>query len=157
MHLDVDDVEKYAGVLEVWVGTDGPEKKYSVVSISLNKNHTAIVKLAGVETVEEAQKFSKLQCWLPLSFLPPLTGKLFYVHEIIGFEVHDSQMGKVGLAKGVLELPHQKLLEIDHNGKEVLLPLQPEFYLDIDRDRRILLVSIPDGLLDVYTSGDQPV
>ncbi len=157
MHLDVDDSTRYAGMQEVWVGTDGPEVSYKVLKVELNKNQTAVLQLEGINAFEDAQKFLKAALWLPLSFLPPLTGREFYVHEIIGFEVHDSKMGKVGIATGVLELPQQKLLEIDHQGKEVLLPLQPEFYLDIDRDRRILLVSIPDGLLDVYTAGDQPV
>ena len=152
IHLDADSVEKYAEIREVWIGESGPEKKYTVTKVELNKNHTAVLSLKDVDTVEKANALQKAGLWLPLQFLPPLAGKQFYFHEICGFEVHDSVKGMIGIAKGVLELPHQKFLEIEHAGKEVLMPLQAEFYLDIDRDRRIVLVSIPDGLLDVYTT-----
>lgn len=150
--LDTDEESKYLVLKEIWLGHDRPEKVYNVKEISLNRNHTAVLLLDGINTFDEAKALVKRCVWVPLSFLPPLTGDSFYPHEICGFSVMDKQLGNVGTATGVLDLNHQKLLEIDVHGKEVLLPLLPEFYLGIDREKRTLFVSIPDGLLDVYTS-----
>lgn len=41
------------------------------------------------------------------------------------------------------------LLQIDHNGEELLLPAAEELILSADHENKTLAVSIPEGLLDL--------
>ena len=151
--FDVDSEEKYANVKEIFFeSANGSLQSFEVDSVTMNKNHTAAIRVKGSGDVGAAAVFVGKQAFLPVAFLPPLAGNAFYLHEVTGFSVHDSVRGHIGVVTGVIGLPHQKLLEFEHNGKEVLLPLLPEFYLDIDRQARIILVNIPEGLLDVYSN-----
>ncbi len=151
--FDVDSEEKYTDLKEIlFESADGTLESFEVASLAMNKNHTAVILLKELSDLSGASAFVGKHAFLPLAHLPPLAGNAFYHHEVIGFSVYDSVRGHIGVVTGVTILPHQKLLEFEHNGKEVLLPVLPEFYLDIDRQARILLVNIPEGLLDVYSN-----
>ena len=41
------------------------------------------------------------------------------------------------------------LLQIDHDGEELLLPAVEDLILDVDHEKRIMSVSLPAGLLDL--------
>jgi len=68
---------------------------------------------------------------------------------LIGFEVTDGQSGKIGKVVGYEDIPGNPLLEIELDGKKVLLPMQDEFVIEVDVHKRKLLLKIPDGLLDL--------
>lgn len=144
-----DTPDHYAHLKNLWLGGEEPEYECIIEKIELHGNSTAAVSLTGIDTHEKALALVRKQVWVPLSFLPKLEGSAFYFHEITGFVVEDASRGAIGLAKGILELPQQKLLEIDRDGKEILLPISPMFYKGIDRGKRIIYVSIPDGLLEL--------
>ncbi len=69
---------------------------------------------------------------------------------IIGYKALDKELGDLGQIAGIQEYPGQQVLEINYNGKEVLLPITPDFILDIDHKNAIVHIQCPDGLLDVY-------
>jgi 16S rRNA processing protein RimM len=82
--------------------------------------------------------------------LPPLEGNKFYFHEIIGFEVIDSEKGNIGKILGVYENAPQPLLSIDCEGKEILLPIIDEVILNVDRQAKQMSVKSPEGLIELY-------
>jgi 16S rRNA processing protein RimM len=73
----------------------------------------------------------------------------FYLKEIMGFEVRDQQLGVVGKVHGFSSNGEQDLLVLKHNGKEVLIPLIEEFVIEIDFDRGLIEMDLPEGLLDL--------
>lgn len=146
--LDTDSTEKYSKLSGLWLGVAEPEQEFKVLKIEVHKDFSATVWLDGITSKQEADTLRKRKVWLPLAFLPSPEGNMFYLHEIKGYEVEEDGK-RAGIVKGVMELPHQKLLEIDVDGKEILLPIMPEFYLGIDREKRRIIVRIPDGLRDL--------
>ena len=56
----------------------------------------------------------------------------------------------VGVCTDVLEYPHQALFQIDHEGTEVLLPVVDDVIRQVDRMAHRIVVSLPEGLLDIY-------
>jgi len=89
---------------------------------------------------------------LPLTVLPQLEGTQFYYHEIIGFEMIDTEFGSVGTITGVNDSTAQALFEVDHNGSEVLIPINDEFIEKLDRENKTITVTTPEGLIDLYIS-----
>ena len=50
----------------------------------------------------------------------------------------------------IIEMPHQILGRISVNGKDALIPLHEETLLKIDKKKKQVQVTLPNGLLDVF-------
>ena len=87
--------------------------------------------------------------YLPLDQLPKLDEDQFYFHEIIGFEVIDSLQGQIGTITGVNDRSSQVLLEVEYNYRQILIPLVDELIQQLDKQKKQLYLSIPEGLLDL--------
>lgn len=72
----------------------------------------------------------------------------YYNHELIGLRViHEGK--ERGEVTGVMDTPNRKILEIDYEGREVLVPFVMDFVPEIDLDEDTLHITPPEGLLDV--------
>jgi 16S rRNA processing protein RimM len=59
--------------------------------------------------------------------------------------------GKVlGQILEVIEQPHQILCRVNINEKEALIPLHQDTLLKIDKKKKQVIVSLPEGLLEIY-------
>ena len=47
-------------------------------------------------------------------------------------------------------LTAQALFEVDRNGIEILIPMNDEFIIKVDRKNKSILVKTPDGLIELY-------
>jgi 16S rRNA processing protein RimM len=65
---------------------------------------------------------------------------------IIGFTVLDIQSGKSGIVSGFEEIPGNPLIEVNLEGKQILVPYREEYVLQEDRKTRRLILDIPEGL-----------
>ncbi len=70
---------------------------------------------------------------------------------MVGWAVHDTSRGFLGLLSEVVENPGQALLSIQREGESrpLLVPAVSEFVVDIDEDARRIDVALPVGLLDL--------
>lgn len=148
--LDVDDVSRYKKLESIFIDLNGQLVPFFILGITI-KNKQAIVKIDGMNTIDQARLINNAFVFLPLSFLPKLEGKKFYFHEIIGFSVNDTNLGNIGSIEAVLEYPGQNIIQIkDNNKNEILVPLRDEFIIKVDRENSCLNVTTPEGLVDVY-------
>ena len=74
----------------------------------------------------------------------------FYFHEIIGFTVVDTEKGELGPVTDVLEYPTQAILQVMKGKKEILIPILDQVIQNVDRDNKILTITAPEGLIDMY-------
>lgn len=44
-------------------------------------------------------------------------------------------------------------MQIDFNGKEILIPAVDEFFKEIDRQNKTIYIEAPEGLIDIYLEG----
>lgn len=82
--------------------------------------------------------------------LPPLTGNQFYFHEVIGFKVIDQEKGDIGICRDFIEISRQPIMQIEYGDKEILVPAVDEYLDKVDREKRILYIKAPEGLIDIY-------
>lgn len=147
--LDVDDPKKYAKLESVFVELNNSLVPFFIKKIKL-RGSTAVVTIDGIDTIEKAEEITKSSLYLPLSFLPLLTGKKFYFHELPGFSVSDKKHGDIGTLDEVLDYPQQAIFQIKFGKHEILIPAKEEFIVNIDRENRKLELDAPDGLIDIY-------
>ncbi|MCU0387020.1 MAG: ribosome maturation factor RimM [Chitinophagaceae bacterium] len=106
------------------------------------------IKLEGIHSKEEASRLLQKQVWVLESDFNRLV-KPNAVIAIIGYEIVEN--GKVlGTIAEIIEQPHQVICTIFIQEKEVLIPLNESTLEKIDRRKKQVFVSLPDGLLDIY-------
>jgi 16S rRNA processing protein RimM len=147
--LDVDTPENYKALKSVLIEINGDLVPFFVQQVTF-KNSTVVLKLEDINTLEQAAVLVHCDLYLPLSSLPALSGKRFYFHEVIGFEVIDLIEGSLGPISKILDLPKQAVIELHCKGKEVLIPITDAIIDSVDREHKKLFVQLPDGLLAVY-------
>jgi 16S rRNA processing protein RimM len=92
------------------------------------------------------------ELYLPLALLPALSGNKFYYHEVIGFKLIDSTHGHIGTITAINDSASQALFEAEKEGKQLLVPINDDIITKVDRERKTIHVSTPDGLIDLYLS-----
>jgi 16S rRNA processing protein RimM len=148
--LDTDQPDIYENLDALFIEVSNSLIPYFVEKSQLHKSNLLRLKLEDVTSEGDADALLKKDLYLPLDLLPKLEGNAFYFHEIIGFQVIDENFGPVGQITGVNDSTTQALFEIDHHGKEVLIPINDDIINSLDRTAKTVLVKTPPGLIDLY-------
>lgn len=146
--LDVDSPDDYDGLDAVFVEVKGHLLPYFIKEIKINGNK-ATVTFEDLKP-EEAQSLVGCELFLPLSMLPELTGNRFYFHEVKGWHVVDDEKGDIGIINSVIEYPAQPLFQIMKNETEILVPIIDQIIKKVDREKKTMFISAPNGLIDLY-------
>jgi 16S rRNA processing protein RimM len=149
IYLDTDEPEKYKTLEAVFVKDDEDFLPYIIEDFIYKGANQAIVKFTDVDG-EAAKNLVKSELYLPLSFLPSLTGNKFYFHEVIGFDVIDKEKGNIGKCVDFMEISRQSIMQIDFNGKEILIPAVDEIFETVNRAHKTITIAAPEGLIDIY-------
>ncbi|GAB5563712.1 MAG: ribosome maturation factor RimM [Winogradskyella sp.] len=148
--LDTDEPDLYENLDAIFLDLRGNLVPFFIESSQLHKSDLLRLKFEDVETEADADALIKSELYLPLELLPKLEGNKFYFHEVIGFTITDENFGKVGIIKAVNDSTAQALFEVDRNGVEILIPMNDEFIVKVDRENKTVIVNTPEGLIDLY-------
>jgi 16S rRNA processing protein RimM len=148
--LDTDEPDLYDNLDAIFIDLRGNMVPFFVESSQLHKSNLLRLKFEEVDTEADADTLMKTDLYLPLNLLPKLEGNKFYFHEVIGFTVKDTNHGDVGILKGINDSTAQSLFEIDKDGIEILIPMNDEFIVKVDRENKTIEVNTPEGLIDLY-------
>ncbi len=148
--LDTDQPELYENLDAIFLDLRNNLVPFFVEHSQLHKSELLRIKFEDVDSEPDADTIIKCGLYLPLDLLPKLEGDKFYYHEIIGFRIEDKNFGTVGIIKAVNDSTAQALFEVDRDGTEILIPMNDEFIIKVDRDNKTILVETPEGLIDLY-------
>lgn len=155
IYLDVDSPEDYDELDSVFVETKGQLIPYIVTRINIQQKGKAIVRLETIDHIDQAQALVGASLYLPEDALDELEEGEFYYHQITGYTVVDSKLGRLGPVKTVYTPNAQDLIAMDFEGNEILIPVVDDIVDKADHDAREILVNLPDGLLDIYKDTDK--
>ena len=148
--LDTDSPSTYYDLKKVYVNEDDSYLPYFISEISKYKNNSVRVKFEDIENESMASNLINKEIFLPINELPKLDGKRFYYHEVNGFQVEDIRHGKIGEIEYINDQTTQHLFVINSNDKEVLIPINDDFILELDRINKTIKMDLPEGLLKIY-------
>ena len=109
----------------------------------------AFVKFQDVNTIEEASKLVKRSLHLQKAARPKSQRGEVYDDEVINFSVTDESLGPLGNIVEVVQAGLNRLLVIDREGKEVMIPINSPFIKRINKSKKVITVSLPEGFLDI--------
>lgn len=148
--LDSADHADYEGIENIFVEVKGQLIPYFVESLETKTNTSVKVKLEGVDTESAAKSLVKCGIFIQPDDISEADEERLSLRAIQGFTVIDENRGEIGRVERIEESPVNPLLVINANGKEVLLPLHADFFQNIDRKKKQVLIAAPEGLIDFY-------
>jgi 16S rRNA processing protein RimM len=123
---------------------------YFIQSAKAKDNEETYVLIEGFTSKESAHRLVKKNVWLLDDDFRKLAGDSAPI-SLLGYTlVNEGE--QLGAIEQVIEQPHQILLSITLQGNEALIPLHAETLKKIDRKKKEVHVTLPDGLLDIYLS-----
>ncbi len=152
--LEVDDPTLYKKLKTVYLAL--PAAPTQLMPLAVEKvqpqpgGTRVLLKLRGIERIEEAEPLRHATLHLPLTVLPALADSQFYYHDVLGFAVMDEELGELGTVENFYELPQQDMMAMRYQGQEILVPVVDSIVHRADLTARQVWVRLPDGLLDVY-------
>ncbi len=111
-----------------------------------------IVKLAGVDSLVQADRLARLDVCVAESDLAPLEPGRFYIFELVGCRVVTLAGEEVGLVADVVPLGTGALLSVTRRGKEVLIPFHESICKEVSLAAKEIRVDLPAGLLEINES-----
>ena len=119
--------------------------RYDIKDVKYQKSNI-ILKLQGIDTVEEAEKLRDLTAYCEETQLEELPEDTYYIADLIGCEVYEGEnlLGKVA---DVFSAGGADLYEIKGKGAPIYLPAIKENVLSVDIKNKIIKVKLPEGLI----------
>jgi len=118
------------------------------------RSNGGIMKLEGIDTPEEAKGMVGKSIYLQRSEVPeellaaePVSEQMLPFEA--GFTIRDEQFGNIGEIIEIVELPMQVLASVNYKGREILIPLHEHFIKSVNQDQKVIVVSLPEGILSL--------
>ncbi len=109
---------------------------------------SALVKFLWIDNERQAAEIAGCSVFIPQSNIVEDSDSLT-IGALIGFTLIDQRKTQIGIISGISDFSGNILLEIDRQGKELLIPFNEDFLLHLDPDNKVIALDLPDGILSL--------
>jgi len=134
----------------VFVIIEGLPVPFFIEEFTERNNDSLIVKLQDVDSETQAAKLKNSSVFLKKENISMGTTHIIQIEQFIGYQVIDTLKGNIGILKALLKHELNPLMQIMHNDTEILIPYHPDFIKKVDHSNKEIIVTCPEGLLEVY-------
>ena len=128
---------------------DGILVPFFFESYRFRSDTTALIKLKGIDTEQQAKRMTNVEVFFPKDHAEELEDNELTWSYFVGFLINDVNKGDIGKVIDVDDSTINTLFVVDYKGTEILIPAQEDFIVDLDREKRVITMQIPEGLLDL--------
>jgi 16S rRNA processing protein RimM len=137
------DPEVFKVLGEVWIGG----VNYQLLDAAPLKTQV-ILKMAGLETRNQAEALVGLEVLGDRRRFPPLPDGEYYWFQVLGLPVVNAADGALlGHLEEIIPTPAHDVYVVRQGDREVLLPAVEDVIVDINLEEGIIKASPPEGLL----------
>ena len=153
MHFS-DDIFYRTDADYVILDIDGTFVPFFFEEYRFRTDETVLVKFSDIDTTDDARRLTGCDVYFERRLAPSDDEHQLSWAEIIDYEVMDGGKSKpIGKVKSVDTSTINTLLEVTTpDGTDVLIPAVDSIIDNIDRLKRIIFVTLPEGLLDIQTT-----
>ena len=138
--------KRFEELKKILVDIGGNLKEYEIEGIRYQKD-IILLKLKGVDSVEEAEKLKSYYIKIHRNDAKPTEANEFFIADLIGLEVYQNEF--IGILDDVFKAGGSDVYVIKRKGKkDLLLPAIESVIKKIDLENKRIDVEIPRGLDD---------
>lgn len=127
---------------------NGETECLTLLRQSLHKGNV-LLRLCGFESLTAVEPLVGSSILLEEGDLPELEEGQYRIHNLIGLQVVDEQLGPIGRLENMFTTAAHDTYVVQGEYGEVLIPAVPVFILDIDLDGQIMKVDLPEDLVSI--------
>ena len=129
---------------------DGIFVPFFIEEYRFRSDSTALVKLEGVDTAERARAFTNVEVYFPVKYAEEVGDGELSWNFFVGFRMEDVRHGELGEVVEVDTTTVNTLFVVEQeDGEELLIPAQEEFIVEINQEKKLITVELPEGLLNL--------
>jgi len=148
------DLKSFAALDVVYIEIQkSTPRPYPVEVFRIQTKDQVLLRLKGINDRNAAELLAGVAVWIESKWIPEPDSDNYNHHDLVGFDLHDTQLGFLESIKGVLELPAQDAFQIYIDGYEVLIPIVEDWIESVDFDAKNITMRLPNGMVDVYVEG----
>src|SRR5262245_14197991 len=125
------------------------EKESFEIEFSRRQHGHRILKLRGIESIEEVERRVGAELGVAEEELPPAEEGFFYTFQLKGCAVVTTHSEPLGTVTDVLDSGGTYILKVDGKDGEILIPFAHSMLRKVDLGQRRIEVDLPDGLRDL--------
>jgi 16S rRNA processing protein RimM len=136
-------------IKSIFLELNGSQVPYFIEECRPN-NAGYILKLEMIDVVETSKKLIGKKAFTLSDFILEEEESL---NEFIGYTIIDTKLGNIGTIADVDEKTDNVIIKVIHpSGKEIILPFNDDFIIEIDDDLKTIEFDAPEGLIEMYLS-----
>lgn len=133
---------------ECWLVPPATGERHTVEGVWF-QGSVPVVKLAGCDTMTDAQELVGRLVTIPRAAVRPLPPDRYYAFDLVGCRVETEEGASLGAITEVLAGPEHDLWTVERNGRSWLLPAVAAIVQRVDLAARRVLVRPPEGLVEL--------
>ena len=142
-----DDIKKFSNLKTIYIKTKSGLTEFKIAQVRYVKN-MVMLKLAGIDTVEEAEKYRNLYIKILRDQEEELEEGSYYVVDILGCKVNTDANQELGKIVDVFQTGSNDVYVVkDEQGKQILLPAIKQVIKNVDIKNKIITVHLLEGLV----------
>ena len=131
----------------IYIKTKSGLTEFKIEQVRYVKN-MVMLKLAGIDTVEEAEKYRNLYIKILRDQEEELEEGSYYVVDILGCKVNTDANQELGKIVDVFQTGSNDVYVVkDEQGKQILLPAIKQVIKNVDIKNKIITVHLLEGLV----------
>lgn len=143
-----DDITRYDELKEIYVEKKNELKLFQIEQVNYKKN-MVILKLKGIETVEEAEKLRNCYLKIDRKDAKELPKDTYFIVDLLGLEVYTDEGKLLGKVDGIYNAGSSDIYVVkDELGKQILLPAIKDVLKEVDLENQKIIVHLIKGLVD---------
>ena len=114
-------------------------------SYALSRGRVGL-KLEGIDSRSEAQTLRGSHLTVPEAMVPPLPQGKYYHFQIIAMRVYTGEGEYLGQVAEILSTGSNDVYIVSNEGKDLLIPALEEVIVEVDVEKGMMTVDLPQGL-----------
>lgn len=108
-----------------------------------------LLKFTGVDNIEAAEELRNAEICVFESEAVELETDEFFDWQLAGCDVETVEGIKIGRVRDVMRTGGTDVLMIDGHDRELMVPFAEAICIEVDVERKLIVVDPPEGLLDL--------
>lgn len=143
-----DDITRFDELKEIYVEKKNELKLFQIEQVNYKKN-MVILKLKGIETVEEAEKLRNCYLKIDRKDAKKLPKDTYFIVDLLGLDVYTDEGKLLGKVDDIYNAGSSDIYVVkDELGKQILLPAIKEVLKEVDLENQKIIVHLIKGLVD---------
>ena len=142
-----DDINRFDKLKKVYIKNKEGKKEYQIQEVKYHKN-MVLMKLEGIDTVEQADLLRQSYLLVNRDDEEPLEEGVYYIVDLIGLEVYTDEGVLLGNVDDIFNTGSNDIYVVkDGKGKQILLPGIPDVIKNVDLESGKIIVHLIPGLM----------